>query len=306
MYNKVIEFINVDWQELAKEMGLKRPQTCYSEGFIPEALRLRVSRIIANAIIKIVRDEKVLDNILTTFVLPQLFAPLTELVEQIDKTGLAGNEAKELLDILKNPTRLDESPNANVSVSYDYNVDNVFFDDETIEELRKEFGDKIANKAKNINLNYNSDDLLKHMIGLLMNTMDVQSLIEIALANSVAEDFNCKNPLNYAKRDFEKSWYHTRTAKTSSLDEIIENADNGAEISDVVDIEAEVIATISAEEFLNTLDETDKKIVDMLVKRFTQAEIADEVGLSQSAVSRRLKKIAALGKEFEKNISNNA
>ena len=77
------------------------------------------------------------------------------------------------------------------------------------------------------------------------------------LANPVAEDFNRKNPLNYAKRDFEKSWYHTRTAKTISLDEITENADNGAEISDVVDIE-EVIAAISAEEFLNTLDETEK------------------------------------------------
>ena len=125
--------------------------------------------------------------------------------------------------------------------------------------MRKEFGDEIADKAKNINLFYRSDDLLKHMVGLLMNTMDVQSLIEIALANPVAEDFNCKNPLNYAKRDFEKAWYHTRTAKTSSLDEITENADNGAEISDVVDIEAEVIAAISAEEFLNTLDETDKK-----------------------------------------------
>ena len=41
LYNKVIEFINVDWQEFAKDMGLKRPQTCYSEDFIPEALRLR-------------------------------------------------------------------------------------------------------------------------------------------------------------------------------------------------------------------------------------------------------------------------
>lgn len=174
--------------------------------------------------------------------------------------------------------------------------------------MRKEFGDDIADKAKKITINYDFDDLLKHMVGLLMNTMDVQGLIEIALANPVAEDFNCKNPINYAKRDFEKSWYHTRTAKTISLDEITEKADlsSGAEISDVVDIEAAGIAAISAEEFLNTLDETDKKIVDMLVKKFTQSEIADEVRLSQSAVSRRLKKIAALRKEFEKNFLNNA
>lgn len=302
LYNKVIDFINVDWQEFAKDMGLKRPQTCYSEHFIPEALRLRVSRIIANAIIKIVGDEKVLDNILTTFVLPQLFAPLVDLVEQIDQTELAGDEAKELLEILKNPAELEDS-----TIDDECDINN-FFDDETIEELRKEFGDEIADKAKNINLSYNSDDLLKHMVGLLMNTMDVQSLIEIALANPVAEDFNSKNPLNYAMRDFEKAWYHTRTAKTISLDEMIEKADlsSGAEKSDVVDVEKVGIAAITAEEFLNTLDESDKKIVEMLVNKFTQSEIANEVGLSQSAVSRRLKKISALGKEFKKNISNNA
>lgn len=303
LYNKVMEFINNNWQELAKDMGLKRPQTCYSEDFIPEALRLRVSRIVANAIIKIVRDEKVIDNILTTFVLPQLFAPLTDLIEEIDKTGLAGDDAKELLEILKNPAKLEDS-----TIDDECNINNSFFDDETIEEMRKEFGDEIADKAKNITINYDFDDLLKRMVGLLMNTMDVQSLIEIALANPVAEDFNRKNPLNYAKRDFEKAWYHTRTAKTISLDEITEKADSssGAEISDAVDVEEFSIAEISAEEFLNTLDETDKKIVDMLVKKFTQSEIADEIGLSQSAVSRHLKKIAALGKVFGKNFSNNA
>jgi len=92
-----------------------------------------------------------------------------------------------------------------------------YFDDETIEELREEFGDEIADKAKDINLCFHSDNLLKHMAELLMNTMDVQSLIEIALANPVAEDFNRTNPLNYAKKDFEKSWYHSRTANRFRL-----------------------------------------------------------------------------------------
>ncbi|GEM_PF-5261569 len=302
LYNNVIDFINDDWQEIAKNMGLKRPQICYSEDFIPEVLRLRVSRIVANAIIKIIRDEKVLDNVLTTLVLPQMFAPLTDLVEQIDKTGLAGNDAKELLEMLKNPEELDEGLDEDETIIEDFDSDSAFFDDETIEELRQEFGDEIAEKAKNITLKCDFDDLLKHMVELLMNTMDVQSLIEFSLANPVAEDFNRKNPLNYAKRDFEKSWYHTRTAKMISYDEITENADSssGTEFSDAIDAEEISIAEISAEEFLNTLDETDKKIVNMLVKKFTQAEIADEVGLSQSAVSRRLKKIASLKKEFEK------
>ncbi len=228
------------------------------------------------------------------------------MVEQIDKTGLAGEDAKELLNILKNPAELDESSAEDETIIESFDSDNVFFDEKTIEELREVFGDEIADKAKNITLECDFDDLLNHMVELLMNTMDVQSLIEIALANPVAEDFNCKNPLNYAKRDFERSWYHTRTAKAISIDEMTKSVDSGVEISNAVDVEEVSIAKISAEEFLSTLDKTDKKIVDMLVKKFTQAEIAGEVGLSQSAVSRRLKKIAVLRKEFEKNFSNNA
>lgn len=300
LYSKVIGFINDDWQELAKEMGLKRPQVCYSEYFIPEALRLRVSRIVANAIIEIVRDEKVLDNMLTTFVLPQMFSPLIDLFEEIDKTGLVDDEAKELLEIMKNPAKIDENTDEDETVIEDFDLDSAFFDDEVIEELRQEFGDEIADKANNITLKCDFDDLLKHMVGLLMNTMDVQSLIEFSLANPVAEDFNSNNPLNYAKRDFEKSWYHTRTAKVVSLDEMIVSVGSETEIPDAVDVEEVSIAKVSAEEFLNALDETDKKIVDMLVKKFTQAEIADEVELSQSAVSRRIKKIVVLRKEFEK------
>lgn len=183
LYNKVMDFINDDWQKFAKEMGLKRPQMCYSEDFIPEALRLRVSRIVANAIIKILRDENALNNILTTFVLPQMLSPLVNLVEQIDKTGLADEDAKELLEILKNPAKLEDGIIEDEFTNDECNKNNAFFDDETIEELRKEFGDEIADKAKDINLFYHSDNLLKHMVELLMNTMDVQSLIEIALAN---------------------------------------------------------------------------------------------------------------------------
>lgn len=97
---------------------------------------------------------------------------------------------------MKNPAELEKILTADESISEDYDADNVFFDDESIEELRKEFGSEIADKAKDLNLFYRSDNLQKHMVELPMNTMDVQSLIEIVLANPVAEDFNCKNPLD--------------------------------------------------------------------------------------------------------------
>lgn len=148
LYNKVIDFINNDWQELAKKMGLKRPQISYSEDFIPEALRLRVSRIVANAIIKIIRDEKVLNNTLTTFVLPQMLSPLTDLVEQIDKTGLAGEDAKELLNTLKNPAELEESFAEDETIIDDFDSDNIFLTKKQLKNFVKNLEMKSPIKPK--------------------------------------------------------------------------------------------------------------------------------------------------------------
>lgn len=46
-----------------------------------------------------------------------MLSPLADLIEEIDNTGLAGDEAKELLDILKNPAKLENNGNDNFELN---------------------------------------------------------------------------------------------------------------------------------------------------------------------------------------------
>lgn len=72
LYNVVLKHINAEWQEIAKSLGLNHPQDCYSKNFPPELIRDRVQRIIADHVIEICNDEKVLENIMEDFIFPQM------------------------------------------------------------------------------------------------------------------------------------------------------------------------------------------------------------------------------------------
>lgn len=72
LYNVVLKHINAEWQEISKSLGLNHPQDCYSKNFPPELIRDRMQRIIADHVIKICNDEKVLENIMEDFIFPQI------------------------------------------------------------------------------------------------------------------------------------------------------------------------------------------------------------------------------------------
>lgn len=72
LYNVVLKHINSEWQKISKTLGLNHPQDCYSKDFPPELIRDRMQRIIADQVIKISNDEKVLENIMEDFIFPQI------------------------------------------------------------------------------------------------------------------------------------------------------------------------------------------------------------------------------------------
>lgn len=72
LYNAVLQHINSEWQEISRALGLNHPQDCYSKDFPPELIRDRMQRIIADQVIKIGNDEKVLGNIMEDFIFPQI------------------------------------------------------------------------------------------------------------------------------------------------------------------------------------------------------------------------------------------
>ena len=110
-----------------------------------------------------------------------------------------------------------------------------------------------------------------------------------------AEDFSGRAD-NHARTDFERRYYHSRakTKITYFTDE--EGTDeNGNPLPfDAVnpDDMAELAQTrVDLYNAVQQLDEMDRKIIELRMRDLSQAEIAKALNISQSAVSKRLKKM---------------
>lgn len=69
LYNHILTIVNTEWKTISKELGLNHPQSCYSNDHPTELLRERVQKIIADNVIKLIRNDKALENITDTFVI---------------------------------------------------------------------------------------------------------------------------------------------------------------------------------------------------------------------------------------------
>lgn len=127
---------------------------------------------------------------------------------------------------------------------------------------------------------------------------------------AVTAEYRCFEDFDYRKSrqkiDFYRKWYHTR-AKISveSLDEIKENyAENtdGMEWDipdDSVNVESTVLEPITISKFLDTLFETDRKILTMRMDDVTLEKIAEELGFkTHSAIHKRIRKIGLTYEKF--------
>ena len=127
---------------------------------------------------------------------------------------------------------------------------------------------------------------------------------------AVAAEYRCFEDFDYRKSrqkiDFYRKWYHTRTKiSVESLDEIkekyAENTD-GMEWDipdDSVNVESTVLEPIAVSKFLDTLSETDRKILTMRMDDVTLEKIAKELGFkTHSAIHKRIRKIGLAYEKF--------
>lgn len=131
----------------------------------------------------------------------------------------------------------------------------------------------------------------------------MNEIIAAAAEYRYFEDFDYQK--NRQKIDFYRKWYHSRTKiSVESLAEIkekyVENTD-GMEWDipdDSVNVESVVLEPIAVNEFLDTLSETDMKILIMRMDDVTLEKIAEELGFkTHSAIHKRIRKI---GLAYEK------
>jgi len=119
------------------------------------------------------------------------------------------------------------------------------------------------------------------------------------------EDFD-EHRYSWQKADFIKKWYHTRTKHPTTLSrevlrihEIVDGAEAGLlHSNEHSEFEDNVAAKIDMEQFLQTLTETDRKILALRLKGKPLEEIAKALGFqTHSAVLKRIRKI---GKAYER------
>ena len=119
------------------------------------------------------------------------------------------------------------------------------------------------------------------------------------------EDFD-ERRYSWQKADFIKKWYHTRTKHPTTLSrevlrihEIVDGAEAGLlHSNEYSEFEDNIAAKIDIEQFLQTLTETDRKILSLRLKGKPLEEIAKAIGFqTHSAVLKRIRKI---GKAYER------
>ena len=130
-----------------------------------------------------------------------------------------------------------------------------------------------------------ADNFLNNAVNTMLDVMEYEKLAEIVRLNSDEQDFNDKVANNYRLKDHVRRWEHTKDKAKNIL-----TPDPNAELREPPkSVEDEAIGNVLVEQFMETLEETDRKIFNRKLLGYTQSEIAKELGFSSnSAVSKRL------------------
>jgi len=139
-------------------------------------------------------------------------------------------------------------------------------------------------------------NLVGNLTDRIIEQRNWQPMIDAVWHTRQPDDYNGKN---LTKRDFMRSWTHSRTAASVSLEEIMESgisvdSDMFYDIPDPCsEFEQNVISEMEIARFKSTLSEINRKILQMRYGGFSLQEIANAVGLkTASAVSKHIAKIA--------------
>lgn len=150
--------------------------------------------------------------------------------------------------------------------------------------------------------------IMNYIVAKYIVQNNFREIIKVIEENRCEEDFDFRN--SRQKTDFLRKWYHTRTNHPSiSLEEWQENykeKHNGIEyeIADDVNVENDVVDQIIVDEFLSTLSDKDRRILELRIDGTSYERIAELLGYkNHSGVIKRIQKIGVLfqkytGKDF--------
>lgn len=146
------------------------------------------------------------------------------------------------------------------------------------------------------------DLALSYIVPDVMENHNMQAAIDTAREYRCFEDFSRRRTRR--KEDFFRKWYHTRSKHAPlSLEQLQEDHKEATgrdlEFEDTtVHIDADVTGKIQVEQFMATLEEKDRQILQLRMEGLTLEEIAERLGYqNHSGVLKRIRKI---GRAYER------
>ena len=148
------------------------------------------------------------------------------------------------------------------------------------------------------------DRVMKMILPRVMQRYNLTEVFKVTEQYRCFEDFRSRK--NQRRTDFYRKWYHTRTKHP--MISLEEHQDLNAKrydgqrkliSSEDPDAEEVVTAQVFVEEFMETLSENDRAILQLRLEGKTLAEIAEELGYkNHSGVLKRIRKIGQAYEAF--------
>ncbi len=147
-----------------------------------------------------------------------------------------------------------------------------------------------------------ADDVISQELAIMIAGQKAKELFALSKNVPQETDFSSRQE-NRARKDAYRKIFHTRAKVTVVLfQDDIHDPDLRAAAMNQVSVEELAAGSAYLDAFLKTLDETDRKITELLMQKYTQQEIANKLGVGQPMVNKHIKKIREALLKFDPEI----
>ena len=279
IYKRAQRIISKAWNKEMRNQGIKASQSDFTKDFPPTLLKNKNADVIA-----------------------ALTAELSSELCDLFSGGFSKAESSE-----SEETEQDDDDNLFDQLFENYSQTVISGMSEAMEIKAKKSGttaDKLSKEETVSALDEWADSVIEKEMQILTTGQQAKEIFLVSKDIPQETDFSNKKE-NLSRIDAYRKLFHTRAKITVSLfSDYIENEELRKKA--VMQASPEELAAGSAyvSDFFKTLDDVDCRITELLLQKYTQIEIAEELGVKQSTVSKHCKKIQELLLDFDPEIKN--
>ena len=283
IYKQAQRIMKIAWDREMRREGVKYFSGNYTEDHPPTLLKDKDAAVIA-----------------------QFTEALAPDIKALFETAAADAETDTAQPNPENGPEEDEYDDPLLDLLFENYFKTVFSDiNEALEAKAEELGattEDIFSEASAAALDGWADDVISQELAIMIAGQKAKELFTLSKNVPQETDFSTR-PENHAREDAYRKMFHTRAKVTVVLfQDDIHDPDLRAAAMNQVSVEELAAGSAYLDAFLKTLDETDRKITELLMQKYTQQEIANKLGVGQPMVSKHIKKIKKALLKFDPDI----